>query len=832
MWSDLRFAWRTLRRAPGFTLVAVLSLALGMGVNAAISSLMYQVALRSLPVRDPQALFCLASDEFSSGWTRADNGRSFFSYPMYQALRDRNQVFTGMLARAAFPVTLMVRGEAVRAAGETVSGNFFEVLELRPALGRLLLPGDDTVPGQDPVIVLGHAYWTSRFGANPKVLNTRILMNGHPVLVVGVAPPEFRSLVAGNDPDFFAPLSMVRLIAPDWQKDRRDEQPDAYWLNLFGRLKPGIGPRQAGAVLLPLFRSILQEELPQFDRLDAASRQKILAKTLTLAPAAQGINALSDRWATPLTVLLVMAGLVLLIACANVANLLVARAAARQRETAVRLAVGATRPQLVRQYFCESLILALAGGGLGLLASNWLTGALLGILPPDDTGGWLTASLDIRILGYGFVLALAVAAVFGLAPAVKAARPDVALVLRQQSSGMSASGSSARLRQALVVAQICLSLLLLVGAGLFTRSLVNLLRYDPGFRAGGVITFSLDPGLNGYGHTRSLTLFHQLQERLERLPGATAVASAELSPFGNMSWGNQASVPGAGNAGRVYSCNENAVSPSYLRTLSIPLLAGREFDSRDNARSSKVAILNETLARALFDTDRPVGRHIRMGPEDADVEVVGVVKNSKYANLEERPVRYVYVPYQQAGDDFTQQAVFFIRTDAAEPAVSSSVRALVKDLGPDVPVERLTSLKLMIDNSIRTDRLVAALAIAFAALASLLAAVGLYGTIAYAVTRRTREFGIRLALGAVRPDILRLVMGEVARLAAIGVAVGLPASYVLARIVESQLFGIRAHDPWVLAGAALLMAAVAGLAGLVPATRAMRVEPVVALRHE
>ncbi len=830
MWNDFLFALKTLRRSPGFAAIAVLSLALGIGANTAIFSLLFQVVLRSLPVPDPASLVVVESDNHDFGYTRKDSNHSVFSYPLYKDLRDRNQSLSGLVARAAFPVTLAYRGSALGALAEAVSGNFFEVLGVRPALGRLLLPSDDGVPGQDPVVVLSYSYWTSHLGGDPAVLNTRILLNAQPVLIVGVAPRGFRSLNAGQTPDCFAPLSMTKMLAPSWQ---RTEDVESNWLTMLGRLKPGVTLQRASAMMQPIFSGILREELPQMQNAGENERKTILARPLFLRPAAQGLNGMRERWQTPLLVLTVMVGLVLLMACANVANLLIARATARRREIAVRLAMGATGWQLARQLLVESLVLSTAGGLVGLAFSATLTRGLLSLLPADTAGGWLEAQLDWRLLAYSLALALFTGLLFGLIPALQSARAPVALALKEQSGGMSAAGSQARMRQALVVAQICLSLLLTIGAGLFTRSLLNLLHNDPGFQPDRLIAFTIDPSLSGYTQTQARLFFRNLQDTLSGLPGARAAARATLPPFGGYGWGNGVKAPGAKNASDEYaSCSQNAVGPGYFRTLGIPLLAGREFTAQDDEKAHRTAILNQTFARFLFGADNPVGRHIVTGEHDWDMEVVGVVKDSKYGSVREKAERFLYTPYAQGGDDFLRQSAFFVRTAVDEWQMMAAIRNAVRQVDPNVPVEHVASMKTMIDDSVYTDRLVATLAVAFGVLATLLAAIGLYGTISYSVARRTREFGIRLALGAIPASLLRFVMREVGAFAALGIGLGLPLSYLLARFVESQFFGVRAHDPWVIAGASVLIAVVAAVAGLVPALRATRIDAVTALRHE
>ena len=437
------------------------------------------------------------------------------------------------------------------------------------------------------------------------------------------------------------------------------------------------------------------------------------------------------------------------------------------------------------------------------------------------------------MLGYSLALAAFTGLLFGLAPAWQAMRSGVAPALKQQTAGLSASGSQSRTRQGLIVVQICVSLLLLTGAALFTRSLLNLVHSDPGFRADQLITFSIDPGLAGYTFERRLALFGDLRERLGSLPGVKAAAGAWLVPLGGWGWGNGVKAPGSRNAGQEFaSCSENSVSPGYFATLGIPLLAGREFNAQDTAHSPSVVVVSEAFARFLFEGANPIGRHLHIGSNDADAEIVGVAADSRINDVREKPPHVLYAPFTQGGDDFTRQSAFFVRTQGDQRRVMAAIRGAVKQLDANLPIERLTSVKAMIDDSIYTDRIMATLAIAFGALAAMLAAVGLYGTISYSVARRTREFGIRLALGAAPESLLFSVLREVGWLVTLGMALGLPSSYLLARLAESQLFGVRAHDPVALAAATVLIAVVGLAAGLAPALRAMRIEPVSVLRYE
>ncbi len=829
MWDDLQFAFRTLRRSPGFTIIAVFSLALGIGANTVIFSLLYQVVLKSLPVKDPQSLVILHTSGDQYGWTRHDSNSSTFSYSMYKSLRDENHVFEGLIGRAAFAADVSYHGKATTADAELVTGNFFQVLGVRPMLGRPLLPSDDHVGAQESVVVLGYEFWSDHLGQDPGVLNHRILVNKHPVLVVGIAPRQFHSLISGHDPDFYAPVSMVGMLdtTATWTVN---DQPDHSWLALFGRLKPGISEAQANAALHPLFHSIMRSELPQFKDLDAKARERLLRKVLSTQPAAQGLNQLQMQWQAPLEVLMAMVGLVLLMACVNVANLLIARAATREREFAIRLAVGATRFQVFRQLLIESLVLSLSGGLIGWLASGALTRGLLYLIPPGVFGSWLSAQINWTLLWFSLALSVVTGVLFGLAPALQAVKPELAPALREKSSGISASSSKGRVRQVLVVVQVCLSLLLLIGAGLFTRSLVNLMNNDLGFRADHLVTFTVDPALAGYTPTRSFALCRELRSNLQSIPGVRSVAVANLLPLGSATIGN--GISATGSREHILYAGEDPVGAGYFRTLGIPLLAGREFIEADDAHSPLVLILNETFAHQMFPKESAVGHHVHFGSNGADVEIVGVVKNSKFTGLRQAPERFMYVPDEQNNVIFSTQSVFFLRTAEDERSVMTAVPKIVKRLDSTLPVDGLTTMKSFVDSTIYTDRLMAILAIAFGVLATTLAAVGLYGIISYAVTRRTQEFGIRLALGAERGNIIKLVVREIAWLVVVGLVIGLPVSYALALLIQSQLYGIQAYDPVVLIGATAVLVVAAGLAGWIPAMRAMRIEPTQALRYE
>ena len=832
----MRQAIRVLGKSPSFTLVAILSLALGIGANTAIFTLLDQVLLRSLPVRAPEQLVLLRFTGAEEGSSRCrDDHNLYFSYPMYRDLRDRNTVFSGMLATFAatgnYAIALNSHGETERASAELVSGNYFEMLGVRPALGRLFQQSDDLAPEANPVAVLSYGYWQRHFGGDSSILNQTIRLNDHPFTVIGVAPPAFRSVVIGDAPDLFTPMMMKAQITPGWNEldDRRSK-----WLNVVARLKPGVTRKQAEAAINPLWYSLRQMELDQMHHPPQRFRTEFMQTHLSLLDGASGLSPIRNQFSVALEALMAMVGLVLLIACANVANLLLARGASRQREIAIRFALGASRVQVMRQLMLETVVLAAAGGLLGIALSSAIAQVLLGALPADTRLEFaFSGRPDLRTLAFSLAVTALTGIVFGLAPTFQAVRSGIAGALKEQAGSVAGGGGQARFRKLLVAAQTGLSLLLMVGAGLFARSLFNLKTQDLGFRTDHLLAFEINPKLNGYTSAQIFSLYDRLRSQLASEPGVRAVTCSWKGLIADSNNGRNITVAGyREKEGEDMSPNFDEVCPGFLSSAGVPLIAGREFTPSDAQGAPKVAIVNEKFAHYFFGNDSAVGHWFGLGAGNIkiDIQIVGVAKDGKYSSLRQETPRFVYLPYLQTKDP--DEMTFYVRTQQDPALVSGVVRRDVARLDPNLPVNNLSTMDQVIDDNIWLDRVVAALSMGFGLLATGLAAIGLYGVLAFTVARRTREIGIRLALGATNARILRLVLTEVGLLTGVAIAVAIPVSIALAQYLKSQLFGLSSTDPLTLAAAALFLILVGAVAGCLPARRATRVDPVTALRYE
>jgi predicted permease len=830
LWNDLRFALRTLARNPAFTAVVLATLALGIGANSAIYGLMDQVMLKPLPVHRPERLVLLDAPGIFSG--RGSSQYSSFepmSQPMFEGLRDGAPVFSGVLAQWLAGANFKAGESTENVTVGLVSGSFFEVLGVRPALGRVFASDDDRTPGGHPLVVLGHRFFESRLAGDRSVVGRTVHVNGHPMTVIGVAPAGFYGLDVGNSVDAYVPLAMQKEVLPTWPATRGDWR--TRWLTVIARLRDGVSREQATAAANVVYAQLLQEDVKTVTT-SAKNRAQFLQKKLDLKPGGRGVSWLRDMAGSPLLALMGMVGLVLLIACANVANLLLARGSSRQREMAVRLALGAGRGRLVQQLLMESVLLSILGGALGLLLAGWLGRVLIAALPFDQATLALSAQADLRVALFTLAVSLLTGVLAGLVPALQSTRLPIAPTLKNEAGAVLGGTRPFRLRKALVVAQITLSLLLLVGAGLFTRSLMNLRALDPGFQPDRLIAFTVDPSLSGHDALQGGLLLERLRAELAAEPGVRAVSLAAVALMSNSDESSTVMVEGyQAKEDENMNPNFNAVGPGFFATLGMPLVRGRDLGPGDARGAPKVAVVNESFARYFFGQEDPIGRRFGRKREGKfDTEIVGVVRDGKAASLREETKRFVYTPYAQR--NVLDSMTFYVRSGADADTLMARVPALVRRVDPELPATQMRTMRAQIAQSLFAERMVAALSAAFGLLATILAALGLYGVMAYAVSRRTREIGIRMALGAPRASVLAMVLRDVAVLVGIGVALGLPGGYGLGRVLESQLYGLRALDPLTFAVATVTLVVTALLAGFIPARRAVRVDPMVALRYE
>ncbi|MGA2742309.1 MAG: ABC transporter permease [Bryobacteraceae bacterium] len=819
--QDLRYAARTLRHNPGFTAVAVLSLALGIGANTAIFSLIDAVLLRMLPVQEPERLVFVEN-------VGARGGGGAPPYPCFEQFRDRDRYFSGLAAFSPYNMRVSIDGRPEEVTAQQASGNYFAVLGLKAWAGRTFGPADDSVVGKGgpdgPVAVISYRYWKRRFGLSPTVLGKVVQIQDRAVTIIGVTPPEFFGLRPGRPIDLTVPM----MLAPaEMLRDRGD-----WWLNVVGRLKPGAAPAQARAEMDGIFQAFMDAGSGKISRTDEMRHDYF--DHIELTPAARGLNNLRRQFSKPLLVLMALVGLVLLIACANVANLLLARTTARNREFAVRLALGAGRARLMRQVLTESLLLAGIGSLLGLLFASWAGRLLVAFFSAGRNGIALDLHFDARVLAFTAGASLLTGLLFGLAPAFRATRITLAPALKEQGRGLVGFRSRVPLAKLLVLLQVALSVVLLIGAGLFVHSLRNLRNLDAGFRPEGVLTLNVKPDETVYTEARRLALWKEILDRAGSIPGVHSVSLSVMIPMSGMERGVLIEVPGfTSHAARDAAISLNHVTQGYFETMGIPVVLGRAFTAGDAGNAPRVALLNETAARFYFGGRNPVGVSIRFpfGKEKPPYQIVGVVKDSRHNSLREEVPRLIYLPVLQAIDEL-RSLTLAVRTTGDPSALEPTLSKEARGAGPDILITNVATLASQVDQSLLEERLVSTLASFFGVLALLLASIGLYGSMSYSVARRTHEIGIRMALGASGTGVVRLVLWDAILTIAAGVAIGVPVAIAGGKYVRSQLFGLSPADPLTLSLACLALAAVALFAGYLPARRASRVDPMAALRYD
>jgi predicted permease len=843
-WQDLRFAARMLRKSPGFTTVVVLSLALGIGANTAIFTLIDAILFKMLPVKNPQELALLQWSVplehglhhiwyAGSSWPENNKEVGFsFSYPAFQQLRAHNQVLSDLFAFADLggEVNVVADGESGLAHAQMASGHIFTTLGVRPVAGRLFVEGDDS-PAAQPVCVISEGYWKRRFGARTGIGDKTVVIAGVPFHVIGVTEPNFFGLTPGSSIDVWVPLATQPLVEPNLDpKVSMFTASDHWWVQIMGRMKPGVSRAQAASALDVIFKPAATEVIK------SRSGEPAVVPSLELGPAGQGFGQLHHQFSRPLFILMGVVSLVLLIACANVANLLLARARARGKEIGLRLSLGASRGRLLRQLLTESIFLGFLGGAVGCVFAYWGTRLLISLISSTGNTLSLAVSPDLRVVGFTAGACLFTAILFGLAPAWRAARTDLVPGLKQSPQNLSTAGLRLGLGKALVVAQVALSLVLLFGAGLFVRTLVKLKNVDTGFDTRNVLLFGLNPTKSGYKEAALNDFFFRVDQHLSALPGVESATASFHAPINDGRRGHMLRAPGLTLPPDQMSVAVMPAGPRFFSTMRIPLLRGRDFNERDTERAPKVAVVNQAFVKRYFSDRDPMGQHIGFDPDPAnqDMEIVGIAGDTKYGSLRDETPVTVYRPFAQESE--VPYLYFELRTTGDPLALVPTVRAAVASVDRNVPLFGIETETQEINDALLQERLFAKLVGFFGLAALLLAAVGLYGILSYAVARRTAEIGIRMALGAQRANVLRMVLRETLLLILSGVVIGIPASFAAARLASSVisdlLFGIKATDASTIVFATIVLMAVAAFAGFLPARRATRVDPMVALRYE
>jgi predicted permease len=828
---QLSFAFRTLFRTPFVTTIAVLSLALGIGANAAIFSMFDQIMLRALPVPEPDRLVNLSvpgPKPGSQSCGQAGDCEVVFSYAMFRDLERQQTVFTGLAAHNEFGASLSYEDAPMTGEGMYVSGSYFPTLGLRPAVGRLFTPDDDKTIGGDFVVVLSYGFWEQHFGSDRQVIGKTLKVNSQSMTIIGVAPQGFRGTTIGILPLVYVPIDMRGVVSPGF---RGFDNRRSYWIYVFGRLKPGVSMAQAGAAINALYHPIITDvEAPLQKGMSEQTLARFKAKSVEVTPGWRGQSNMQREAKTPLWMLFCVTAIVLLIACANIANLLLARGASRAMEMGVRLALGASRGRLVTQLLVESLLLAGLGGIASLLVAQWTLHGIAALLPPDATNT-LQFTLQPAVLVFAAALALTTGIALGMFPAWHNTRADLVTTIRSNAGQIAGARSAARFRSSLVTIQISLATSLLIAAGLFMRSLVNVTHVDLGIRADSVVTFYIAPQRAGYDSVRTPLLYARVEEALGALPGVTGVTSAMVALLANNNWGNSVYVQGYPTGPDVdRDSRYNEIGPAYFSTLGVHLLGGREFTTADHLGASQVAVVNQTFAKKFNIGQDAVGKFISTSTADSlNIQIIGVIPDIKYSEVKLPVPPVFYTPWRQ--DSRPGGMNFYVRSPQPE-TVMRAIRGAMKAIDPALPVEDLKTMPQQIRENVFLDRMISTMSASFAVLATLLAAIGLYGVLAYTVTQRTREIGVRMALGADAARVRGMVLGQVLRMMLIGGGIGLVAAVGLGHAASSLLFGLQGHDPLVFGLSIVALSMVALGAGYIPARRASQVDPVQALRYE
>lgn len=829
---NLKLAYRMLLKTPFVTAIAVASLALGIGANSAIFSLFNDVLLKPLPVVAPDRLVNFSAPGPKPGSTscnQAGDCDDVFSYPMFRDLEKQQTTLTGLAAHVTFGANLSVKNEPSTGEGMLVSGSYFNVLGVTPATGRLLTTSDDEVIGASYVTVLSYEFWQERFAGDPSAVGQTIVINGQTFSIIGIAPKGFSGTTLGVRPEVFVPLTMTDVVRTGRSPFEQRRQ---YWLYLFGRLKPNVTIAQARTDINTRYSQIITGvEAALQDGMSDNTMADFKTKKVVLTPGQRGQSSIHGEASTPLRMLFAITGIVLLIACANIANLLLARGANRATEMGVRLALGASRRQLITQMLTEAVMLAFLGGLASLFVAQWTLHGIGALVPPEVSS---TFSMTIQwpIVLFAAVLSIATGVIFGMFPALHSTRTDLISTIRAGAGQIAGGKGASRFRTTLVTVQIALSMMLLISAGLFLKSLVNISRLDLGVKVDQIVTFGLSPERNAYDSTRSAALFDRVEREMAALPGVTAVTSSLVPLLAGSNWGNSVYVQGFASGPDVdRNSRYNEIGAGYMQTVGMQLLAGREFTESDRLGSAKVAIVNETFAKKFNITASPVGTFISdRGSDSLNVQIVGLVKDAKYADVKSDVPPLYFRPWRQ--DAQIGALYFYVKTQLPPDQLLAVIPATLKTIDPTLPVEDLRTMPQQIQQNVFLDRMISMLSAAFAVLATLLAGVGLYGVLSYSVQQRTREIGIRMALGANGGRVRLMVARQVGSMLIVGSVIGIVAAFALGRTAQSLLFGLEGHDPLVFTLAVVLLAAIALLAGFIPARRAAQVNPMQALRYD